>query len=201
MSSVAAAPVTLLPARRTLRDPWHGINPRPVRHLQTGMHWLGNLASLLALVSFFGLAIGPHVLGYRTETMLTASMAPQIKVGDVTVVTAVPVAQVVPGDVISYAIPIDDHRVVSHRVVSVTPNADGSYTLQTKGDANAANDPWTARIVAPQVWQVRAVVPKIGYAIRTLREPQVSQALRVIAPVFFVLVILTSIWRRPKRQR
>src|SRR4051812_12666954 len=73
---------------------------------------------LMAALAFLVLAVGPHVLGYRTMTMLTGSMAPRISPGDVVLSTPVAVADITPGMVISYHIPIDDHRVVTHRVVS-----------------------------------------------------------------------------------
>jgi signal peptidase len=193
--------ITLLPAQRTLRSPRTGINPRPVRRLQRVTNWLVNLISVLASLVFLGLAVGPHVLGYHTETMLTGSMAPQIKVGDVVVVTDTPLAQIKSGDVVSYAIPVEDHRVVSHRVVTITTNPDGTSTIQTKGDANAGNDPWTATIPGGHIWQVRAVIPKVGTAIRFLRDPDVAHFLRIGAPIGFVLLSLGSIWRSSDKHR
>jgi signal peptidase I len=68
-----------------------------VRKIKTGLTWLSNLVPVLAVVTFLGLAVGPHLLGYRTEAMLTGSMAPKIKVGDITVVTLTPVDRIVPG--------------------------------------------------------------------------------------------------------
>jgi signal peptidase I len=200
MALVAAAPVTLLPARRTLRAPRTGIDPPALRKLQRGMGWLSNLVSLLALVAFLSLAVGPHLLGYRTETMLTDSMAPQIKIGDVVVVTDTPLARIQPGDVVSYKIPVDDHRVISHRVVSLVTNPDGTSSLQTRGDANAGNDPWTATIAGGHIGQVRATVPTVGTVIRVLRDPDVAPFLRIGAPIGFVLLALGSIWRSSEQR-
>src|SRR3712207_1375572 len=107
--------------------------------------WLVRGLVATAVVAFGFLAIGPHVFGYRTMTMLTGSMAPEIDPGDITVVTPLAVEDVAAGMVIAYHIPIDDHRVVTHRVVAVERGEDGSVTVQTKGDANRAIDPWKAR--------------------------------------------------------
>src|SRR3954452_14875481 len=106
--------------------------------------WAVRLVLVIAVAVFALLAVGPHLLGYRTMTMLTGSMTGTIDGSDVTVVTALPVEDVEPGMVITYHIPIDDHHVVTHRVVSATHNADGTVTVQTKGDANDAADPWQA---------------------------------------------------------
>src|SRR3978361_1239628 len=101
--------------------------------------WLVRGLVGLAVLAFLVLAVGPHVLGYRTMTMLTGSMAPGINPGDVTVVTPLAVSDVTAGMVISYHRHIEDHSLVTHRVVSVTRAPDGTITIQTKGDANDAN--------------------------------------------------------------
>jgi signal peptidase I len=157
--------------------------------------WTVRLVLLLAIAVFAALAVGPHLLGYRTMTMLTGSMAPAIDPGDVTVVTPLPVTAVEPGMIISYHIPVDDHRLVSHRVLTVTDNPDGTITVQTKGDANAAPDPWQAVLQGDTAWQVRAVVPELGHLIEALRTPLVSQALVYGAPTLLAGWLLLSLWR------
>jgi signal peptidase len=156
--------------------------------------WTVRLVMLLALTTFTGLAIGPHVLGYRTMTMLTASMSPEIDTGDVIVVTPLPITDVRAGMVISYHIPIDDHRLVSHRVLSVQHGPDSTVTVQTKGDANDAPDPWLATLQGDTAWQVTAVIPELGTLIQTLRTPIVSQALVYGAPTLLAGWLLLSIW-------
>ena len=156
--------------------------------------WTVRLGMLLAIVVFAGLAVGPHVLGYRTMTMLTGSMAPEIDPGDVIVVTPLPISEVEAGMVISYHIPIDDHRLVSHRVLSVDTGPDGAVTVQTKGDANDAPDPWQATLQGDTAWQVDAVIPELGNLIQALRTPVVSQALVYGAPALLAGWLLLSIW-------
>src|SRR5918998_3005273 len=96
----------------------------------------------VAIVAFAGLAVGPHVFGYRTLTMLTGSMSPSIDPGDVVVVTPIAVSEVTEGMVLTYKIPVEDHHLVTHRVVSVERGTDGTVIVQTKGDANDGVDPW-----------------------------------------------------------
>lgn len=148
-----------------------------------------------AVVALLGLAVGPHVFGYRTMTMLTGSMAPEIDPGDITVVTPLAVEDVAAGMVIAYHIPIDDRRVVTHRVVSVERGEDGSVTVQTKGDANEAADPWKATLQGETAWQVQAVVPEVGHLIQALRTPVLSQVLLYGAPALLAGWLLLSIWR------
>src|SRR6478609_11154831 len=77
------------------------------RYLGLVAPWLVRGLIGLAVVTFAFLAVGPHVLGYRTMTMLTGSMAPQINPGDVVVSTPVATRDLRPGLVITYHIPLD----------------------------------------------------------------------------------------------
>jgi signal peptidase len=168
----------------------------------TARHYVGLIAPWLvrgmlglAVLTFALLAVGPHVFGYRTMTMLTASMAPEIDPGDVTIVTPMAVSEVTEGMVITYHKPIDDHSLVTHRVVSVETGPDGSVQVQTKGDANSAIDPWTATLQGDTAYQVRAVVPELGHVIQALRAPVVAQVLLYGAPALLAGWLLLSIWR------
>ena len=157
--------------------------------------WAVRGIMVVAVVAFAGLAIGPHVLGYRTMTMLTASMSPGIDPGDVTIATPLAVTDVTEGMVIAYHIPIGDHQVVTHRVVSVETAPDGTVSVQTKGDANPAIDPWTATLEGDTAYEVRAVIPELGHLIQALRAPVVTQVLLYGAPTLLVGWMLLSIWR------
>src|SRR5215213_3461054 len=125
------------------------------RFLARALPWVVRGIVAVAVVAFAGLAVGPHVLGYRTMTMLTGSMSPAIDPGDVTIVTPLAVTDVTEGMVITYHVPVADHSLVTHRVVSVETGPDGSVQVQTKGDANGAIDPWTASLLGDTAYEVR----------------------------------------------
>jgi signal peptidase len=101
--------------------------------------------------------------------------------------------------VVSYHIPVDDHHVVTHRVVAVQHGKDGSVTIRTKGDANNAVDPWKATLQGDSVYRVRAVIPDLGRAIEALRTPVVTKALVYGAPTILAGWLLVAIWR-PSRK-
>src|SRR3954449_5659443 len=157
--------------------------------------WFVRGLVVVAALAFAVLAVGPHVFGYRTMTMLTGSMSPQIDPGDVVLSTPLDVQDVTEGMVVSYHIPIDDHRVITHRVVSVEHGADGGVTVQTKGDANDAVDPWRATLQGDTAYQVRAVIPELGHVIQALRTPLVSKALIYGAPALLAGWLILAIWR------
>ena len=95
------------------------------------------------------------------------------------------------GQVISYHIPVGDHHVQSHRVIKVVRG--GAHPLvRTKGDANAAADPWTARLNGDTAWQVRAVVPKAGWAIVWLRTPAIRRLAIFAVPLLLAVLGLLA---------
>ena len=158
----------------------------------------GNLAMLVCTLAFLAIAVGPHLFDYRTSTMLTGSMSPGINPGDMVVTQPKPSADLQVGDVISYQIPIEDHRVETHRVTSVEHQADGTIAIQTKGDANENVDPWVAIVSTESIYEVQTVVPKVGAAIRVLRAPVVQDGILWLALGGVLVLGLSMIWgKRP----
>jgi signal peptidase len=162
--------------------------------------WLVRAIVGLAVAAFLLLAVGPHVFGYRTMTMLTGSMAPEIEPGDVTVVTPIDVTDVTEGMVITYHVPIGDRQLVTHRVIAVEHGSDGSVTVHTKGDANDAADPWAATLAGDTAYQVRAVIPEIGSVIQALRTPVIAETLTYGATALVAGWLILAIWR-PQEQK
>ena len=162
--------------------------------------WLVRGLLGLAVAIFAVVAVGPHLIGYRTMTMLTGSMAPQIDPGDVTIVTPIAISEITEGMVITYHRPIEDHSLVTHRVVSVETAPDGTVSVQTKGDANPAIDPWTATLKGDTAYEVRAVIPELGHLIQALRAPVVTQVLLYGAPALLAGWMLLSIWRPTRNE-
>ncbi|ANH39211.1 Signal peptidase I W [Nocardioides dokdonensis FR1436] len=199
--ATAAAPRVFVPAPAPVTAPApapEGRRPRRrvLRVLRGLVRVVTSLLVIAALAFFLFFAVGPHVLGYRTATMLTGSMEPGIMVGDVVVTAPRPAEDVVVGDVITYHIPIEDQRVETHRVVEVERGKDGSIAVRTKGDNNDGVDPWTATLDGDTVWEVQAVIPKVGTAIRALRTPVVNDLVLYGALGTVLLLGLSRIWAR-----
>jgi signal peptidase len=104
------------------------------------------------------------------------------------------------GQIVTYHIPVEDHRVESHRVTWVGHDTAGNVLFRTKGDANNGVDPWTAKVDGPTVWRVATVLPVVGDVIRFLRQPVVQIVATRAIPVLLVGWLLMSIWR-PSRKR
>lgn len=190
---VAPTPGDALPSGRPEGTGW----PLVGRVMTRMVSAAGTVAVIGAILAFLFLAVGPRFLGYQTATMLTGSMAPGIVPGDVVVTTQQPVDGVRVGDVISYHIPVEDHRVETHRVIEVITNDDGTTAVRTKGDANEAVDPWIATLNGDYVYEQAFIIPGIGDVIRTLRTPIVNTVLVYGVPAVLVVGLLTMIWGRP----
>ena len=156
-----------------------------------------NILVAVSLLAFLLIALGPHLFGYRTQTMLTGSMSPGINPGDVVVSWPKPAADLKVGDVISYHIPVEDHRVETHRVTKVMHGKDGSISIRTQGDANDGVDPWKATLVEDTVWQTRFVIPEVGNAIRFFRQPAFQHGVFWAGFAGLILLGLIRIWGKP----
>jgi signal peptidase len=149
----------------------------------------------LCLLAFIG--IGPHVLPYRTETLLSGSMRPGMPEGSVVVVTRKAATRIRVGDVLAYQIPVENHRVVTHRVVKVL-EAGPRPVIQTQGDANNTPDPWIARLEESTVWQARFAIPRLGRVVQALRGSFLHVIALTVAPLLLLSLVLLEIWRTPE---
>jgi signal peptidase len=114
-------------------------------------------------VGMSGAFVAGRVNDYKYLTVLSGSMVPQLKVGDLVIDENVKVADVRAGEVITFRDPEGGHRLITHRVRSVTPSGDVMEVV-TKGDNNNAVESW--RMPAKgSVGRVVARVPKVGRLI------------------------------------
>ena len=157
--------------------------------------WL--LATLLAVIAMSALAvaaIGPRLGLYRMETVLSGNMQPTFSPGDLIIVTPEPVSQVHVGQIISYQIPIGDHHVESHRVTRVEHHGNGTI-IESRGDNNAAADPWRAELTSHTAWRERLVIPKLGWLIIWMRQPLAQHLSVLVIPFLLAAWWLLRIWR------
>ena len=80
---------------------------------------------------------------YRLFTVVSGSMEPKYKVGDVLIAKEKDPEDVKVGDSISYLGSIGQfsNKVITHQVVKVEKGKDGKYIFHTKGLANLVEDP------------------------------------------------------------
>ena len=81
--------------------------------------------------------------GIRIFNIVTESMVPEYKVGDILISKSTSLDKIKVGDDIVYLGNKDTFtgKVVTHRVIDIEKNEDGTYLFHTKGIANTAEDP------------------------------------------------------------
>jgi len=156
---------------------------------------LATVISIVALVGFAVFAIGPHTGAYRTLSILSGSMTPAFAPGDVVIDTPLQGEDLRVGQVITYQAPTGGNEVVSHRVIEIVKAGDRP-TFRTKGDANPAADPWTAKMNDDRLWRQRLVIPRAGHVIGALRRSAASRNGAFVALALLVLMGLRSIWSK-----
>lgn len=136
--------------------------------------WAARIVSALAAVFVLiivMLTVGiPAVRGWVPLTIASGSMEPTYPVGSMVIgdpVSAEESRALVTGDVITFMPYPDDPALVTHRIIGVSSDSEGTTLYTTQGDANGAPDP---EPVAD--YQVRAVVqyhvPYVGYVANWL---------------------------------
>ncbi len=110
------------------------------------------------------------LFGYRYYTVLTPSMEPTYKVGDLVFVKLTHAEDISIGDVITFNPSSETDAYLTHRVTTKYENYQGSGVtcFKTKGDANKDEDGFTideARVIG----KVAFSIPKLGYIIRFIQ--------------------------------
>lgn len=151
------------------------------------------VASVLVLVA---LGVGPRLGRYRTLNVLSPSMRPGMPAGSLVIVTPESPASVRPGQVITYTVPEETPEVVTHRVIERYGPPDAPV-VRTRGDANAAPDPWLTHLHGT-VWRVRFVIPHAGLVVETIRHAGWRPLVVDLLPFVVALMWISEIWRRPR---
>jgi signal peptidase len=82
-------------------------------------------------------SLGVTILGFQLMTVLSGSMEPALKAGDVIVVNETVPEKIKVEDIITYQ--VAEEVVVTHRVKEIVSSAEG-IRFKTKGDANKIED-------------------------------------------------------------
>jgi signal peptidase I len=115
------------------------------------------------------LQVGPRLLPYRVFDVLSGSMSPNIPVGAEVVDQVVTGDSLRVGDVITYEHPLHPGAYITHRVIGIDRAAIAPF-VTTRGDANAAADPWKVPLQGSML-RVALSIPLLGYLLGGLSSP------------------------------
>ena len=119
---------------------------------------------------------------YRMFTVISESMAPKYKVGDILVSKEVNPSKIKVGDVISYKGTSGSFqgKIITHQVTEINKNSSGKYVFHAKGLANIIEDP--------------LVYEEQLYGVVVYKTKILSLIYKIIAtPVGFILFVLIPI--------
>ena len=139
----------------------------------------------------------PKIGGYCPLIVLTGSMEPQIKSGDLIIVKQIDSSEVQVGDVIAFFDPSGNgSSIVTHRVVELITE-DGALAFRTRGDANNTED----RLPVPADNLVGIYRFRIAGAGNIAMFMQTTTGLVVCVFVPLVLLVAWDILRRRKYEK
>ena len=161
---------------------------------------IGGIAVTVAVVGLAVVLLLPALLGYDRYAILSGSMAGTYDTGSLVYAKSVAVDDLEKGDVITYAPPAgaSSQALVTHRVVSIKLGPDGRRVFRTKGDANAAVDPWTFTLNDERQAKVVFSLPLAGRALMALSDRELRMLLIGGPAVLIALLVLGGMVREAR---
>ncbi len=155
---------------------------------------LVSLAYVAAAGSLLFWSHAPKLIGWEPRVVLTGSMQPAVRPGDVALVDAATAgtASLPPGRIALVRDPSRSSGFYLHRVVRY----DDQGRPVTRGDANPSED-WPAVEPARLAGQVRLVVPRVGLPLVWWRERAWVPLAVAGGGTWAALVLALGLRRRP----
>ena len=132
----------------------------PPRRRVTG-RVVRDTALVLSVLATIGVALLVTVVHIHFMRVISPSMEPAVRVGNVVVLKPISTTNLVEGQVVILPVPDEGGVSYAHRLTSVR-EVDGKMVVTTKGDANPAADPWELQIESASVPLVVGQIPVPG---------------------------------------
>ncbi|MGM9850007.1 MAG: signal peptidase I [Bacilli bacterium] len=125
------------------------------------------------------------IFNYRMFTVISGSMEPKYKIGDVLLAKEIAPEKIKVGDIISYLGNVNSFKdkVVTHQVVGID-KIDGKYYFHTKGLANLVEDPLVS---ADQLYGKVIYKSVIISLIYKIVSTNVGFYLFIIIPILYII--------------
>lgn len=154
---------------------------------------IASLSIVMAVATHLS-AKGQYVLfGHPLMTVLSGSMTPVIRTGDLIIdnpVTAAQTRHLHSGQIISFRAAPGSPEFITHRIVAVRVQ-DGAVSYITKGDANNTADA-TPRPASDVIGLYRFAIPRGGYVLVAMHTPRVL--IMLLASALLWIVAGVSFW-------
>jgi len=185
-------------AHRGRRSTWRRVQRPGITAVALGFRHA--LQALLALLLLAGAGLATYSVlsgNWTIAPVLSGSMRPGFPVGGVVVAMRVPMSQIAVGDVILFQNPDQPSEQTVHRVTKLKVDESGQPVVNTKGDANNVDDPWTVGLRGQSVYVAQFTLPLLGYAaVSTNRGIDL-----MIGGAILLLVALSTVMSRERREK
>ena len=123
---------------------------------------------------------------YRMFTVISGSMEPKYKIGDVLVAKEVAPNKVKVGDTISYLGKVGqfNDKVITHEVVEITKDDKGKLLFHTKGLANLVEDPIVSESQLYGVVVYKSMIMSMVYKVVGTTA---GMFIFIIIPIFYII--------------
>ena len=129
----------------------------------------------------------PALLGWHTQVVLTGSMEPRIRPGDLVLAAPVRSGDLQTGRIVLFRDPVHADRTLVHRLIRF----DATGSMVTKGDANQSEDS-TPAPTASALGIPRLRVPYIGRPVVWLHEGDAPQLL--LGAALLTGLVAVALW-------
>lgn len=141
------------------------------------------------------------IFNYRMFTVISGSMEPKYKIGDVLLAKEIAPEKIKVGDTISYLGNVNSFKdkVVTHQVVDID-KIDGKYYFHTKGLANLVEDPLVS---ADQLYGKVIYKSVIISLIYKIVSTNVGFYLFIIIPILYIISseIISTLLDKEEKKR
>jgi signal peptidase I len=138
--------------------------------------------------------IVPSFFGYGSLTVLSGSMEPALRVGDVVMEHRIPPLQARIGDVVTFRDPEQPGRLYTHRIVSMSVTGK-EVSFVTRGDANTGVERWQIP-AGGTIGRVEYRIPLLGYATNRAGS-RIGRLGLIVAPAILLAIFeVRRIWHR-----
>ncbi len=135
----------------------------------------------------------PSFAGIKTYVIISGSMEPDFKIGDIVVAKNVEKEQLNVGDIVSFR---QGQSIITHRITEIIKNR-GDIEYKTKGDNNNTEDSGTITHKSIE-GKVVARIPGFG-KISLILQKKITIVIIIIA--FYVYLIIVHSKRKKKNER
>lgn len=155
--------------------------------------------TVFAIIVAIAALVVPRVLNGVPLTVLSGSMVPTFKPGDLIITAPTDVKKLHRGDIITFQPKSGNPELITHRIVSVGTTLGGELVITTRGDANGADD---KPIKEEQVMgKYLYHIPYLGYLANAVSFDDKAMLLKIIGGLILLYSLVQLVIYLIQRKR